>query len=229
MEPITQRRGNSRCSLHPQDDSQLLTQVVPHVSDLEANLSPHVSIPRHQGKKDAMSVYRASRRQTLSFHHGWTVVSEFQWLLPAAGFQGELQVGTRLIPDNSALLRAHREAVTNTQSILCSAVTWLLGLREFTFHACCCYHNQAPQSILSTEAAASPQENETLELGKAASKFSSFFYIMLNVSKSLTPKYVNKHSTSFCLSGKINANFPPGGRREEVCVSWVNRIWCFRR
>lgn len=129
----------------------------------------------------------------------------------------------------SALLRAHREAVTNTQSILCSAVTWLLGLREFIFHACCCYHNQAPQSILSTEAAAPPQENETLELGKAASKFSSFFYIMLNVSKCLTPKYVNKHSTSFCLSGKINANFPPGGQREEVCVSWVNRIWCFRR
>lgn len=137
MGPISQHRRNSRCSLHPQDDSQLLTQVVPHVSDLEANLSPHVPIPRHQGKKDAMSIYRASRRQTPSFHHGWKVVSEFQRHLPAAGFQGELQVETWLLPDDSALLRAHREAVTNTQSISCSSVTWLLGLREFVFHACC--------------------------------------------------------------------------------------------
>ena len=28
--------------------SQLLTEVVPHVPDLEANLSPHISVPENQ-------------------------------------------------------------------------------------------------------------------------------------------------------------------------------------
>lgn len=138
-------------------------------------------------------------------------VSEFQLHMPPAGISGEFQVGRGLNPDARAS-RGSLKKLWRTASLVA------LGLRESVFHARCCRHIQAPKSIL-LQSRGFPQENKTLELRKAASKFSPFFYIILNVSKSLIPKYVNKHSTSFCLSGKINANFPPGGRREEVCVS----------
>lgn len=129
-------QGKSRCPLHPQDDAQLLTQVVPHVPYLEANLPPHVSIPRNQGRKEGRHVILQSHQKansTLPSRTQMKDVSEFQLHLPAAGFQGGLQVGIRLVPDDSAFLREHRQAVKNSQSILCSSVTWLLGLREFVF------------------------------------------------------------------------------------------------
>lgn len=44
--PTTDSRYSPWCLKSP-----LLTKVVPHVSDFETNLSPHISIPENQGKE----------------------------------------------------------------------------------------------------------------------------------------------------------------------------------